>query len=363
GALVDEVGASQLSAQVAAPSPNLHHVFQVQAFDAAGNQSTDGPSATVLIDTSPPVWPPGSTLAGTITGGTVTLVWTTATDNVGVVAYRLFQEGQPVQELSASTLTTAVTGLAPNAPHAFRVQAVDAAGNVSSDGPSTVVLDDTLPPTWPAGSTLSAVRLSSSSASLTWTPAADNVAVVSYVVFENGLPVAQTSSLSTTVLPLDPSMLYTFRLQAIDGGGNVSQDGPQTVLRLDATAPTWPPDKSLTVTVTGADRVHLVWRAATDDTAVVRYLIYQDGVLIRDLDGSTLGTDVIGLDRSATQIFRIEAADAAGNVSSGGPTASIHLGTPSPTIVAPALRTTPGTTVLAAFAFLPEGPALIHPGV
>jgi chitodextrinase len=157
-----------------------------------------------------------------------------------------------------------VAGLAANTSHAFQVQAFDAAGNVSSDGPATVVFEDTLSPTWPAGSALSAAIVSLSSATLAWTAAADNLGVVGYDVFANGLPLAHTngSVLSATLIGLDPSVLYTFQVQAVDAAGNVSTQGPKAQLRLDVLPPSWPAGSTLTASLAGSSALGGVPKAA-----------------------------------------------------------------------------------------------------
>lgn len=437
--------------------PSHLYSFVVQAVDAAGNESSDGPSATLSLDTSAPAWPAPSVLSAEISSGAATLVWTPATDNFGVSSYLILQDDELVGTVPATNLMATITGLAPNVSYRFQIQAADAAGNTSADGPVALGFEDTLAPTWPAGAALTATAATLMSASLSWTPAADNVGVAGYLVFANGLPVAQIdgSTPSAAITGLDPSLLYSFQIQALDAAGNASADGPQAQIRLDVTPPTWPPgsalavtsgmssvslawtpaiddvgvagyrvyedaqpvatvgggalatqiplpspnvphtvqvqafdragnatvdgptttlridtvqpawpaDSSLIATVTGAQSIHLAWTAATDDVGVVHYLLYQDGVAIRTVDGNTRSSDIVGLDAAATQVFRIEASDSAGNTSTGGPTASVHIGTPSPALVAPALDTNAGTTVLGAFAFLTEGPNPIQTGV
>src|SRR5262249_13657337 len=102
---------------------------------------------------------------------------------------------------------------------------------------------------------------------------------------------------------------------------------------------------------TGASMARLSWTAASDDIGVTGYAIYRDGLPVLSV-GAVLSADVSGLDTSATQAFQVQAFDAAGNVSAGGPTPTLHIGTPAPGLVAPPVDTSVAATVLDAFSFL-----------
>jgi glucose/arabinose dehydrogenase len=61
---------------------------------------------------------------------TISLSWNAATDNVGVVLYEIFQNGNKIDESLSTTYT--VSGLTPRTQYTFTVTAKDAAGNVSN---------------------------------------------------------------------------------------------------------------------------------------------------------------------------------------------------------------------------------------
>ncbi len=107
--------------------------YQVAAVDAAGNRSAASPSSTTLTvpDTAAPSTP--LNLKGTSTiARTVTLSWSASSDNVGVAGYRVYRGTTRIATVSGGTLTYAVTGLSSGKSYTFKVQAFDAAGNVSS---------------------------------------------------------------------------------------------------------------------------------------------------------------------------------------------------------------------------------------
>jgi len=102
----------------------------VLASDLSANES-DPLAATATTsappDTTPPFWPPGSTLTATdVTDTSLTLTWTAAEDDVGVESYTVFQDGTEIGTTGALTLD--VTGLSPETTYTFSVEASDAEG-------------------------------------------------------------------------------------------------------------------------------------------------------------------------------------------------------------------------------------------
>jgi len=117
----------------------------ITATDTAVSTITGTQTGIAVTDSFPPVWPGGSSLSGTGTSTTTArLVWTPATDNVGVTAYRLYQNGTLVQTLGGSTLTADVADLTVGVATFFQVQAGDAAGHWTTNGPTASVA--TVPP-------------------------------------------------------------------------------------------------------------------------------------------------------------------------------------------------------------------------
>lgn len=61
----------------------------------------------------------------------VGLAWDAAADDVGVVAYDIYQQGQYIRSVAGGTLAVNVTGQPPNAELGFYVNARDETGNLS----------------------------------------------------------------------------------------------------------------------------------------------------------------------------------------------------------------------------------------
>jgi chitodextrinase len=79
---------------------------------------------------------------------------------------------------------------------------------------------DTTPPSTPAN--LAVTGVTSSSASLSWSPSTDNVGVAGYRVYRNGVQVGTASGTTFTDTGLSASTQYTYTVAAYDAAGNVS---------------------------------------------------------------------------------------------------------------------------------------------
>jgi len=87
-----------------------------------------------------PVWTAAAAISASHISATgATLSWNGATAGAApIAAYRIYESGRQLAEVSGVTESTYVSGLAPGY-HTFRIEAVDAAGLVSNTGPSTTV--------------------------------------------------------------------------------------------------------------------------------------------------------------------------------------------------------------------------------
>ncbi|MFF9473473.1 fibronectin type III domain-containing protein [Streptomyces roseolus] len=123
-------GASQTSATV------YTHGWYGQGTYYADDLSLDGPGGGGGGDTQAPSAPTGLQ-ATSKTASSVSLVWTAASDDVGVTGYDVYQGATKVSTVTGTTAT--VGGLAPSTAYTFTVKARDAAGNISpASAPVTV---------------------------------------------------------------------------------------------------------------------------------------------------------------------------------------------------------------------------------
>lgn len=209
--------------------------LQVQALDAAGNRSAKTPSTAVTIaaagpDTSKPTTP--KNLAASVQAdGDVVATWSAASDNVGVTAYVVFANGVETARVSATSAT--LSGLAAKT-WSIQVQAVDAAGNGSNrSAPVAVTVEpvgpDVTKPTTPKNVT--AILQANGEVVMTWTAATDDVGVVAYAVYRNGVEVQQVTGTGATLTGLAAGS-HSLQVQAIDAAANRgNKSAPITVVR------------------------------------------------------------------------------------------------------------------------------------
>ncbi|GAK39343.1 lytic polysaccharide monooxygenase [Paenibacillus urinalis] len=201
-------------------------------------------------DTTAPTAPSGLHSMG-VTANSVSLMWSAATDNVGVTGYEIYRGSTLVATVSGSTLTYNATGLTANTSYSFTVKAKDAAGNVSAASNALSITTsgagtpDTSAPTAPSG--LHSMGVTASSVSLMWSAATDNTAVTGYEIYRGSTLVATVSgtTLEYNVTGLTANTSYSFTVKAKDAAGNVSPASNTLTISTSAppstTAPAWTP--------------------------------------------------------------------------------------------------------------------------
>jgi hypothetical protein len=125
-------------------SPQMTYTFRVEAKDTLGRWSTTGPTTDVTTPDSGPYWPSGSLALTDVDGTEVDLVWTAAQDDVAVTGYRILRNGVELAVVGAAPRSYADTTVARGTTYTYQVQARDADGNESLDGPQASVTTTTL---------------------------------------------------------------------------------------------------------------------------------------------------------------------------------------------------------------------------
>ncbi|MBO0592798.1 fibronectin type III domain-containing protein [Cellulophaga sp. E16_2] len=285
-------------------------------FVAGNTIYIDNVSITALDNQAPTV--PTNLSANAITATSTNLSWTSATDNVAVTNYEVFQNGISIGLTNGNT-TFAVSNLNPQTTYTYTVTGLDNSNNSSAQSESititTIAALDTEVPTAPSG--LVADNITSTSVNLNWTAAIDNVGVTDYEIFQEGVSIGLSNGSTTfPVNALTPETTYNFTVVALDAAANVSaQSESIAVLTLavaDTEVPTAP--SGLVADNITSTSVNLNWTAATDNVAVTDYEIFQEGVFIGLSNGSTT-FPVNALTPETTYNFTVAALDAAANVS------------------------------------------------
>ena len=163
-------------------------------------------------------------------------------------------------------------------------------------------------------SDLAASSITSTSVTLGWNAASDNVAVTGYRVSRNGSVVSTTSTLSYVDSGLVPTTAYSYSVVAFDAAGNEStmtSISVTTSAAADVDAPT--PISNLAASSITSTSVTLGWNAASDNVAVTGYRVSRNGSVVSTT--STLSYVDTGLVPTTAYSYSVVAFDAAGNES------------------------------------------------
>ncbi len=122
--------------------PGTAYSYQVRAYDSSGNQSgfSNTSGASTDTDSIPPTAPANLTAAPGVTSG-IDLSWGKSTDDSGIDHYVVVRDGAQIDTVPSGTKATYTysdTAVIPGTTHAYVVDAVDLAGNVSPDSNSAV---------------------------------------------------------------------------------------------------------------------------------------------------------------------------------------------------------------------------------
>ncbi|MFC5652644.1 CehA/McbA family metallohydrolase [Paenibacillus solisilvae] len=315
--------------------------FRIEVEGNNGQYAFSNPVFVVEKDSVKPVWENGQLSVSDETENGVTLNWSGAMDNKAVTQYKILQNGSELKTVKVGDLTQTnnmykypVTGLSQSAGYTFKVEAGDAAGNWSTDGPSAKVkLDKTAPVTTddaPANWVNKDVTVT--------LQATDNGSGVdaTYYKVDGG---AQQKGSSVMI---KEEGQHTLTYWSVDKAGNV--EAPHTVtVNIDKTAPTlkvvldktmlWPPNHKLvaiTASVNAVDNTVPVDSVAlTSITSNEPDSGLGDGDLPNDIQGTAYGTFdkafMLRAERSKKRVYTVTytATDKAGNKTSASATVTV----------------------------------------
>lgn len=220
------------SMAVSGVSPATTYQITVQAGDTRGNWSAQSAplAVTTMSDTSSPTIP-ANLVVTNLLANSLTLSWSPSTDNVGVTAYEVFQNGSSIG--SFTTTTVNVSGLSANTAYAFSVRSRDGVGNWSSLSAAlstTTPPPDTTAPNAPTNVTSTAVG--GRTVTLSWSGATDNVGVTGYEIYRDDESIGVVGAITTyTVAGLSPLTIYRFSVRARDAAGNWSAPSTKYTVR------------------------------------------------------------------------------------------------------------------------------------
>jgi chitodextrinase len=265
----------------------------VEAKDAAGNRSQ---RTTLLAGTHPcadstPPTVPGTLTLQNRTETSITVNWAASKDNIGVVGYGVYRDGQLLESVATNSYTFA--GLACGKSFTLGVDAVDGSGlrSAASVSPiATLPCSDTIAPTTPTSLAVSAV--SQTALTLTWKASTDTGGVLGYDVLVDGVKKATTTTLQSALGNLKCGTTMTLGVEAYDKSGNRSQRATTSATTSACTTSSTPSGGTLFVVPGGSDSAACTSSApcASFDRA---YQLAKPGQVV-EIAGGTYGNQVIG---------------------------------------------------------------------
>lgn len=214
-----------LTVNVSGRTPGSTDAVRVRARDAAGNLSAVLSTAVTLPDTTAPTLT-GSITVSALTTSSYTFSWPAGADNVAVTAYECSLDGGTNWSNVGNVLSANASGRTPGSTDQVRVRALDAAGNRSTPALSTsvtlLVSQDVTAPTMNGSISVSAIT--TTSYTLSWPAASDNIGVASYQRSLDGgtnwLDVGNV--LTVNISGRTAGSTDQVRVRAADAAGNLS---------------------------------------------------------------------------------------------------------------------------------------------
>ncbi|MGO4537909.1 NPCBM/NEW2 domain-containing protein [Paenibacillus sp. 2TAB19] len=251
-------------------------------------------------------------------------------DSDGTIAHRLWDFGDGLPSTAVSpTYVYDKAGI-------YRVTLVvwDNEGRSHLKEKSLLVrpgMPDRQAPAVPTG--LASPSQTDETAELSWQAASDNVGVVGYDVYVDGVLQGTTEpgETSYTVTGLAPLTTYSVTVRSRDAAGNVS--GASSALSITTEAPDSSPPtapENLTAAAASETSAVLSWSASSDNKVVTGYEIYRNDSLIGTTSGAAATSYTAkGLLPGTTSSFTVKARDAAGNRSDSSAPASVTMNAPT----------------------------------
>lgn len=210
---------------------------------------------------------------------------------------------------------------------------------------STITTTDKTPPTTPTS--LTSPSQTTTSNSLSWGAATDNVRVVGYKIYRNGSMVGTATGTTYTDTSLAPKTSYIYSVAAYDAAGNES--AKTTTINVTTKPDTAPPQAPPAPTMSTRSHTSIVinWTPTTDNVKTTGYNIFRDGAKVATVTSGTSYTNS-GLVPGKNYSFNVSAFDATGNESTRSPASSFSTVPDTTKPTAPTTLTSPfqaGSTI------------------
>jgi YD repeat-containing protein len=300
------IGASS-GVTVSGLTASTSYNVEVRARDAAENWGSASSASFTTVATADTIAPsaPGTPSFSSITGTSVVVSWSAATDNVGVTGYQYSINGG--SSWVTATSGVSITGLTNGTSYTVQVRARDAAGNWGNPSSASFSTSDTAAPSAPG--TPSFTSITASSATASWGASTDNVGVVEYQYAVNsGGWTTNGAATSVGLSGLAQATTYTVYVRARDAAGNWSASSQNSFGTSDVSAPSAPGTPSFSSI--GATSAVVSFSAASDNVGVAGYEYLLNGA---GWSAASSGMTLSGLSSATSYTVQVRAYDGAGN--------------------------------------------------
>ncbi|MEO6711933.1 MAG: fibronectin type III domain-containing protein, partial [Mycobacteriales bacterium] len=195
-------------------------------------------SSAPPVDTSPPT-APGNASATAVSSNRVNVSWAPSLDDVGVVAYDLFRDAEPLDTVIASSTSYSDSSADPATRYSYTIKARDLAGNTS---PASNPASATTPATVPGAPTSLTATAANEQVGLSWTAPASNggAAISAYKVYRGTtsggetllLTLGDVNSYNDAAVTIGTT--YFYRVSAVNAAG---ESGPSNEASASPTTP------------------------------------------------------------------------------------------------------------------------------
>lgn len=209
-------------------NPDTSYCYTIAAVDAAGKESKksqDICTKTLVPDGEPPAVPM-NLIASAVSPFRVKLSWNASSDNIGVTGYNVYQDGDVYRTVEGTFVSA--TDLKPDTTYCYVVTAYDAAGNESphsDEACSKTLYEDKKRPTPPADLTIA--ELEHNQIDLSWGSSMDDVGVVGYNIYQDGVFLKAVASTSAFSIEVGQDKTHCYSITATDSVGNESRRSRQ----------------------------------------------------------------------------------------------------------------------------------------
>jgi len=375
GAIAKAYATDISSATLPGITAGSNYFLNVILKDSAGNKGIyrmTSVAAPPPPDTTPPVPGNSGLMTSSATSSTITLNWAKATDNASAQSALQYEvrrsasnnlgsvamaeaNGVIVKAYTADLWSANITGLTQSTTYFFNVIVKDSAGNKAvyvARSATTLAGADTTAPVPGNGGTIISSNVGSSSVTLSWIKATDNVSAPSQLFYEvrqsftgnidsvlgndaYGTIVQEFSAdvATSTITGLIPNKSYYFNVVVKDAAGNraaYSMKNVTTAPALDTSAPIPGESGAIATTNKAATSVTLSWAKASDNASAPEQLMYElrrsssnnidtvaraesNGAVAQNYAVDIASAVVTGLNPNVTYFFNVIVRDAAGN--------------------------------------------------